>query len=154
MQFRQFQLESHRRTAWLLLCFFVLLLALAGFVNLVLALGWRLLMPFSQGFPALFFETNTALVMFFVIGGALVELDRLRSGGGIRVAHWLGGAEVSDNGDALHRRLLNVVDEMAIASGQPAPDSATLAELLASLGIDGRRVAQRRAPRHSPPRRE
>lgn len=121
MQFRQFQLESHRRTAWLLLCFFVLLLSLAGFVNLVLALGWRLLMPFSQGFPALFFETNTALVMFFVIGGALVELDRLRSGGGIRVAHWLGGLEVSDNGDGLHRRLLNVVDEMAIASGQPVP---------------------------------
>lgn len=121
MQFRQFQLESHRRTAWLLLCFFGLLLSLAGFVNLVLALGWRLLMPFTQGFPALFFETNTALVMFFVIGGALVELDRLRSGGGIRVAHWLGGVEVSDNGDGLHRRLLNVVDEMAIASGQPVP---------------------------------
>jgi len=121
MQFRQFQLQAHSRTAWLLLCFFVLLLALAGFVNLVLALGWRLLMPFGQGFPALFFETNTTLVMFFVIGGALVELDRLRSGGGIRVAHWLGGVEVSDNGDALHRRLLNVVDEMAIASGQPVP---------------------------------
>ena len=121
MQFRQFQLQAHSRTAWLLLCFFVLLLALAGFVNLVLALGWRLLMPFGQGFPALFFETNTALVMFFVIGGALVELDRLRSGGGIRVARWLGGVEVADNGDALHRRLLNVVDEMAIASGQPVP---------------------------------
>lgn len=121
MQFRHFQLQSHRRTAWLLLCFFALLLALTGFVNLVLALGWRLLMPFSQGFPALFFETNTVLVMFFVIGGALVELDRLRSGGGVRVAHWLGGTEVSDNGDALHRRLLNVVDEMAIASGQPVP---------------------------------
>lgn len=121
MQFRQLQLQSHSRTAWLLLCFFVLLLALAGFVNLVLALGWRLLMPFTQGFPALFFETNTALVMLFVIGGALVELDRLRSGGGVRVAHWLGGVEVSDNGDALHRRLLNVVDEMAIASGQPVP---------------------------------
>jgi len=121
MQFRHFQLQSHRRTAWLLLCFFVLLLALAGVVNLVLALGWRLLMPFTQGFPALFFETNTVLVMFFVIGGALVELDRLRNGGGIRVAHWLGGVEVADNGDALHRRLLNVVDEMAIASGQPVP---------------------------------
>ena len=121
MQFRHFQLQSHRRTAWLLLCFFALLLALTGFVNLVLALGWRLLTPFSQGFPALFFETNTVLVMFFVIGGALVELDRLRGGGGVRVAHWLGGVEVSDNGDALHRRLLNVVDEMAIASGQTVP---------------------------------
>lgn len=121
MQFRHFQLQSHRRTAWLLLCFFALLLALTGFVNLVLALGWRLLTPFSQGFPALFFETNTVLVMLFVIGGALVELDRLRSGGGVRVAHWLGGVEVIDNGDALHRRLLNVVDEMAIASGQPVP---------------------------------
>lgn len=121
MRFRQFQLQAHSRTTWLLACFFVLLLALAGFVNLVLALGWRLLAPFTHGFPALFFETNTALVMLFVIGGALVELDRLRSGGGVRVARWLGGVEVSDNGDALHRRLLNVVDEMAIASGQPVP---------------------------------
>lgn len=121
MQFRELQLAGHRRTAWLLLCFFMLLLALTGFVNLVLALAWRLLMPFSDGFPALFFETNSALVMLLVIGGALVELDRLRSGGGVRVAHWMGGVEVRDDGDALSRRLLNVVDEMALASGQVVP---------------------------------
>ena len=44
---------------------------------LVLGLGWRLLVPFAQGYPALFFETNTALIMLFVIGGCLVELHRL-----------------------------------------------------------------------------
>ena len=121
MQFRELQLSGHRRTAWLLLCFFVLLLAMTGFVNLVLAVAWRLVTPFGEGFPALFFETNSALVMLFVIGGALVELDRLRSGGGVRVAHWMGGVEVRDDGDALHRRLLNVVDEMALASGQAVP---------------------------------
>ncbi|MBH1988149.1 MAG: M48 family metalloprotease [Burkholderiales bacterium] len=121
MQFREHQLQAHSRTAWLVVCFFVLLVALCGFVNLVLGLGWRLLAPFAQGYPALFFETNTALIMLFVIGGSLVELHRLQDGGGPRVARWVGGQEVTRTDDALHRRLLNVVDEMALASGQPVP---------------------------------
>ena len=121
MQFREHQLQAHSRSAWLIVCFFALLLVLCGFVNLVLGLGWRLLVPFAQGYPALFFETNTALIMLFVIGGSLVELHRLQDGGGPRVARWVGGQEVTRPDDALHRRLLNVVDEMALASGQPVP---------------------------------
>ncbi len=44
------------------------------------------------------------------------------SAGGSKVAEQLGGTRVSANtADPLHRRLLNVVEEMAIASGVPVP---------------------------------
>lgn len=122
MQFRQHQLRAHARTVQLLAWFALLLAALTLSVNLLLALAYKLLMPLSQGFPTLFFETNAGLIVLFVLGGALVESQRLREGGGQRVARWLGGREVpNDPDDALERRLLNVVDEMAIASGQAIP---------------------------------
>jgi Zn-dependent protease with chaperone function len=121
MQFRQHQRLAHGRTAQLLIWFALLLAALIICINLVLGVAYKLLMPFSMGFPALFFETNTGVVLLFVLGGCLVELQRLRSGGGPRVAHWLGGKEVIDPDDATERRLLNVVDEMALASGQGIP---------------------------------
>ncbi len=121
MQFRQHQLRAHARTLRLLLWFGFLLAGLTLAINVLVALAYKLLMPLSQGFPALFFETNSGLIVLFVLGGCLVETQRLRDGGGARVAHWLGGREVSAPDDALERRLLNVVDEMAIASGQPIP---------------------------------
>ncbi len=121
MQFRQHQRHAHIQTARLIGLFALLLLGLSAAINLLLALLYKLILPFSLGFPALFFETNTALVLLFVLGGCLIEAHRLREGGGPRVAHWLGGREVKDTDDATERRLLNVVDEMAIASGQAVP---------------------------------
>ncbi len=121
MQFRQHQLVAHARTLRLLIWFAVLLAGLTLAINLLMALAFKLFMPLSQGFPALFFETNSGLIVLFVLGGCVVETQRLREGGGARVAHWLGGREVKDPDDALERRLLNVVDEMAIASGQAIP---------------------------------
>lgn len=121
MQFREHQQQAQARTLRLFACFALLLLGLTAFINLFLALVWRLLTPLGHGFPALFFEANTAVVLLFVLGGCWAESQRLKSGGGPRVARWLGGQPVKDDGDALSRRLLNVVDEMAIASGQPVP---------------------------------
>lgn len=121
MRFRQHQWAAQARTTRLFAWFAALLLALTLAVNALLALVFKLIVPFGHGFPALFFETNTAVVILFVVGGAVVETQRLRAGGGARVAHWLGGREVTDPDDALERRLLNVVDEMALASGQPIP---------------------------------
>jgi hypothetical protein len=43
--------------------------------------------------------------------------------GGAQVARMLGGTEVTgDTTDPLRKRLINVVEEMAIASGLPVPD--------------------------------
>lgn len=121
MRFRQLQEHAHAQTIRLFAWFVLLLLALTITVNLFLALAYKLVMPFAIGYPALFFETNTAVVVLFILGGSFVETQRLREGGGPRIAHWMGGREITDPDDALERRLINVVDEMAIASGQPVP---------------------------------
>ena len=121
MRFWQHQEAARLRTLRLLIWFAVMVLLLVGGVNALLALAYKMVMPFSHGWPALFFETNTALVLLFVLGGCWVESSRLRHGGGARVARWMGGVEARDDGDALMRRLFNVVDEMALASAQPLP---------------------------------
>lgn len=124
MRFRQQQDETRRATQRLLLLFAVLLLALVAAVNGLLYGVWWLIgqaLSWELPLPPLFFETNTAVVLMFVIGGALVELGRLREGGGAHVAHWAGGRELFDARQLSERRLLNIVDEMAIASGLPRP---------------------------------
>lgn len=121
MKFRRHQEAADHRSLQLYAWFAVTLLMLVLAVNGLLALVWRLLAPVAEGYPALFFETNTAVVALFVLGGCWTETRRLREGGGPRVAHWLGGREVAEADDAAQRRLLNVVDEMALASGQPVP---------------------------------
>lgn len=121
MRFWQQQAHARGQTLRLLLSFALLVVLLVVAVNTLLAVLYRLVIPFGTGWPLLFFETNTAVVLMFVLGGAWMEAWRLRDGGGVRVAHWMGGVEVQDDGDALKRRLLNVVDEMALASGQPLP---------------------------------
>lgn len=121
MQFRQHQAQAQAQTVRLFAWFALLLLALVVAVNLLLGLGYKLLTPFGTGFPPLFFETNTAVVLLFVLGGCVVETQRLREGGGPRIAHWLSGRELHTPDSGHERRLLNVVDEMALASGQPVP---------------------------------
>lgn len=121
MRFRQHQAQARSQTARLFAWFALMLLALVAAINLLLALAYKVVMPLGHGFPALFFETNTAVVLLFVLGGCWVETQRLRGGGGPRVAHWLSARELTDPDGALDRRLLNVVDEMALASAQAVP---------------------------------
>lgn len=65
-----------------------------------------------------------ALVTFsslaVVLGAAAVRASQLKSGGGAQVAEFAGGEE-ADGRDPLERRLLNVVEEMSLASGTPQP---------------------------------
>ena len=81
----------------------------------------------SQGFS--FFSPDNISVLlstFFSVlaivgGGSLFKISELRSGGGY-VAHMMGGEEIDPNTrDPLERRLINVVEEMAIASGVQVP---------------------------------
>ncbi len=65
---------------------------------------------------------GVVLATFVVVaGGSLYKISQLRGGGSV-VAEALGGTLVSsDTSDSDQRRLLNVVEEMAIASGTPTP---------------------------------
>ncbi|MEI6224544.1 MAG: M48 family metallopeptidase [Deltaproteobacteria bacterium] len=62
------------------------------------------------------------LVTLVVLSGSAFHAVRLASGGGDAVARMLGGRAVDrQTTDPAERRLVNVVEEMAIASGLPVP---------------------------------
>jgi len=71
--------------------------------------------------PELFFWV-AAGTLLLVSSGSLYKVSQLNAGGGTAVAETMGGRLVQrDTSDLLERRLLNVVDEMAIASGISVP---------------------------------
>jgi Zn-dependent protease with chaperone function len=66
---------------------------------------------------------GTSLVVLAIITLASFYKTMVLGGGGGVVARSLGGVRISpDTSDPLQRRLLNVVEEMAIASGVPMPE--------------------------------
>lgn len=68
------------------------------------------------------------LTTLFILGASLFKTSVLSAGGG-RVASDMGGTPVpADVQDPLRRRLRNVVEEMAIASGVPVPEIYVLEE--------------------------
>jgi len=68
------------------------------------------------------FASIALLATLFILGSSLFKTSRLSAGGG-RVAVDMGGTQVpTDVQDPLRRRLRNVVEEMAIASGVPVPE--------------------------------
>ncbi len=127
MRFRQHERTARQATLRLLGLFALVVAGLLLAVNAVLALIYWLTFPFARGFPTLFFETNSALVLLFVLGGCWIETLRLREGGA-HVARMAGGraAQVSAGGDLgmLERRFANTVHEMSIASGHLAVPAA------------------------------
>ena len=77
-------------------------------------------LPFQWWNPDLFLWITGATVSVVVIG-SLYKIFALSQGGEV-VARWLGGRLIDSNTpDPQERRLLNVVEEMAIASGTPVP---------------------------------
>ncbi len=124
MLFRRHQEAAETATWGMLLAFAAALAVLVVVTNLALALAWRLTVPVTSGYPALFFETNTAVVLMLVLGGCWVETLRLREGGayvaaraGARPAETAAGAR----GGASERRLVNVVHEIALAARTRPP---------------------------------
>jgi Zn-dependent protease with chaperone function len=68
------------------------------------------------------FVEALVLSMFAVAGVAIYKSFQLAEGGGRFVARSLGGTRVLESADDLgHRKVLNVVEEMAIASGLRTP---------------------------------
>jgi Zn-dependent protease with chaperone function len=125
MNFFEQQEHARRQTRTLILLFALAAVAIVTAVNLVAALLWI----WAQGgtmsgpndYPNGFFIANTLITVGLIVGGTLVETFNLREGGEA-VAQMAGGRMVSPaSQDLQERRLLNVVEEMAIASGIACP---------------------------------
>jgi Zn-dependent protease with chaperone function len=130
MRFRRHQEAAEQQTRRLIALFVLVVVGLVIAVNVVLALIYWLTVPFVHGLPNYFIETNTGLVLLFVLGGCYVESMRLHKGGP-HVAELAGArpAQPGSNDEHARReqRFVNVVQEMAIASGQrPAPQAWVL----------------------------
>jgi Zn-dependent protease with chaperone function len=123
------QAAARGQTRWLVFAFILALLAVALALDFVL---FTFLAGRSRyyGFNALDYAAAnpdqailcTLLVMGVLALASLYKSMELRGGGGV-VARSLGGVLVSaDTTDLKRKRLLNVVEEMAIASGVPMPE--------------------------------
>ncbi|GAA5004886.1 M48 family metallopeptidase [Pseudoluteimonas lycopersici] len=112
MNFFEHQAAARRTSAWLVALF---ALAVAGIVLAVDLVAW--IATRSTGALAFF-----SLATLATIGlGSLYRIASLR-GGGEPVALQMGGVPVPENTTDLNlRRLRNVVEEIAIASGVPVP---------------------------------
>jgi len=124
MNFFEAQHRARKRTKWLVLWF---ALGVAGTVATLYG-ATNLLLQFFQTESQHFSQAVNPLPSQVAVGGLVVifcgsffKLMQLRQGGSV-VAHDMGARPVdSSTQDIDERRLLNVVQEMSIASGIPAP---------------------------------
>ncbi|MEI8630118.1 M48 family metallopeptidase [Vibrio sp. M60_M70] len=124
MDFFDHQDTARQRTGLLVFLFSLAVVTITGLVS-VLSIG------IYYGVTGEHFDQETALtyvllcfagVLLVVTISSMVRLSALTSNGGRGVAESIGGKLISSNTlDAKHRQLLNVVEEMAIASGIPVP---------------------------------
>jgi Zn-dependent protease with chaperone function len=137
MNFFAAQDQARRSSRRLVAVYIVATIAIVLGVTAVV--GFALFTGFSQSAynytPGLFIREQTPLLLgvallttLFILGSSLYKTSRLSAGGG-RVALDMGGTLVAtDVQDPLRRRLRNVVEEMAIASGVPVPEIYVMEE--------------------------
>ncbi len=131
MNFFQSQAQAKAHTTKLVVMFAMAVLSLIIITNLMVMIIFGYLnledQPVTLEFLQNQFDWQTffaiaALVSAVVIGGSVYKIGTL-SGGGKVVARMLGGSLVTRaTDDPQQRVLLNVVEEMAIASGTPVPE--------------------------------
>ncbi len=115
--------ETARRKTWLLIAYFVLAVAfiIMG-VYAALLIGWNYFDKAAKGLwhPDLLLYTALG-VLLLVLTGIIIKTIAL-SRGGEAIAALLEGVPLNPNSDnPKERRVLNVVEEMSIASGVPVP---------------------------------
>jgi len=121
MDFFKAQDEARRRTSWLAVWFGLAVCGVVGVVYLLAVFGLR-----AAGEKAARIDEEALWgavgVGVLIVVASLIKHVQL-AGGGAVVARNMGGRLVDPStGDFYERRLVNVVEEMAIASGIPAPE--------------------------------
>jgi len=127
MNFFEQQDAARRNTKRLVILFLLAVVAIVIAVNLVAAIAFmgvsteRLSGAGRIGMPGSFFVFVTLATLALIAGGSLVQTMRL-AGGGAALARMMGARPLSRaSSEPAERRLLNVVEEMAIASGTAVP---------------------------------
>lgn len=128
MNFFEAQDRARRASRWLLVIYvlatILIVLGVTAIVGIALYMTADPVYR-NDNFLAAQAQTLSAtalLTTLFIFGASLYKTSALSAGGG-RVATQLGGTLVTaDIRDPLRRRLRNVVEEMAIASGVPVPE--------------------------------
>ncbi len=124
------QAGARSQTRWLVIAFVVSMLLVAVALDLVLFTAFGFANTENPAVSPLDFVARRpgaalfcTLVVLGVIGlSSLFKCAQLREGGGV-VARAMGGVRISrDTNDIKRKRLHNVVEEMAIASGVPMPE--------------------------------
>ncbi|EIA1624554.1 M48 family metallopeptidase [Vibrio parahaemolyticus] len=131
MDFFHHQDNARQRTGLLVMLFTLAVLAITGLVS-VISIGIYFYFTGEQ------FTTQSIIsycllsfvgVLTVVSISSFIRLSELNANGGRGVAESIGGKLIStDTSNAKHRQLLNVVEEMSIASGIPVPPVYVLAE--------------------------
>ncbi len=136
MNFFRAQDEARGRTTKLVVLLLLAIVVLTGtlYVLAVFLTGYQTVPTSSVGVSSLIFDgahrdwfqpklfcLTTGLALAVILGGSLLRIAELSKGGGA-IAERLGGRLVgATTRDAAERRYLNVVQEMALASGLPVP---------------------------------
>lgn len=131
MDFFHLQDTARRRTGLLVILFTLAVLAISGLVS-VISISIYLGVtgnPFDTQDIITYSLLSFVGVIIIVSISSLIRLTELSSNGGRGVAESIGGKLISPNTlDAKHRQLLNVVEEMSIASGIPVPPVYVMTE--------------------------
>ena len=133
MNFFQAQERARVTSRWLIVWFSLALIGVVAslYAVAVIAKSWLISgnygdyvgQPASGWLDAELASYIAPLAGGLIILGSLYKLSQLSAGGSV-VARDLGGRAVDPSTtDLLERRLINVVEEMAIASGIPAPET-------------------------------
>lgn len=124
VNFFEHQQQAKRNTGLLVVLFFIAFLLIVGIVGAIAAAVFGGISVNQNG--TYLFSWQPILWVVTLVGGGiliamLVKWLSLKPGGHV-VAESLGGVRVApDSTDPLERRILNVVEEMAIAANMPVP---------------------------------
>ena len=123
MNFFRAQDEARGRTTKLVVLLVLAILVLTGTLYVLAVLGQGKLFAHGEHewFQPKLFMATSGVALLVILGGSLLRIAELSKGGGA-IAERLGGRLVgATTKDAAERRYLNVVQEMALASGLPVP---------------------------------
>ena len=137
MNFFEAQDSARRHTSLLILLFVIAVIGLLVLSNILvfefIYFTRFSTLTFSIAELEQVFDSNlsilvSAAIIVFITLGSLYKLVQLSSGGSV-IAQHLGGVIVPrSSSDPLHKKILNIVEEMAIASGTPVPQVYILNE--------------------------